>query len=255
MKENALRKIYNHPDRDELISKLTLEINPTEINKWLVEKYSSVGDKSLIISAKLLKQFKDEYLDLYHNMKADIASLYEQPQELKKEVETEVKSLVQTNSIYRQKLEEYVDKELDIKNLVKNLVVAIEFRAAQVFDAIQASSGGAGKMDYVLINYMNSLVNVLEKYDAIINGGTDKIIQQNNINIQILDKHISVFQNVIREVISRLDYNTSLLFIEILNEELNKLKPIVDNAGHAPIDVRLNEIKDIEQRFNDTIQV
>lgn len=248
MKENTLRKIYNHPDREEIISKLALGVNAEEIHDWLHEKYSAVGDKKLIFSAKVLKQFKDEYLDIYKQMREDFALVRQEQENIVKDMQT----TVQSNSAYRNKLNEYVDKEIDIKTMVKNMVLAIEARAAQVFDNIQEKPENY-KMDYVLINWFNSLTMILEKYDQIINGSPDKIIQQNNINIQILDQHIGVFHKVIREVISRLDYDTSLLFVDILNEELKKLKPTTETA--LPIDVRLSEAKKLEEQVSNQLDM
>lgn len=248
MKENTLRKIYNHPDREEIISKLTLGVDAQEIHDWLSTKYGSVGDKKLIFSVKVLKQFKDEYLDIYKQMREDFALVRQEQQNIMQDMQ----ATIQNNSSYRNKLNEYIDKEIDIKTMVKNMILAIEARAAQVFDNIQQKPENY-KMDYVLINWFNSLTMILEKYDQIINGSPDKIIQQNNINIQILDQHIGVFHKVIREVISRLDYDTSLLFVDILNEELKKLKPSTE--APLPIDVRLNEARKLEEQVSNQLDM
>lgn len=241
MKESLLKSFVQHPSKDEIIAKLTLSIDVKEINQWLKSKYGDI-DKSLVLSPTKLSQFKEEYLDLYGQIQRD-ALVVSQTDNLQKEVG----ALVQNNSAYRQKLEEYLDQEIDIKKIVKNLVVCIEARAMQLFDSIQLNPAGT-KMDYVLIQYMNTLVSVIEKYDTIINGSPDKIVQQNNINIQILDQHVGVFHKVIREVISRLDYDTSLLFVDILNEELQKIKPT--NIETMSVDVRLTEAKKLEDQLH-----
>ncbi len=248
MKENALQKIYNHPDKDDLISKLTLGIEPIEISSWLSEKYIAVGNKKLIISAKILKQFKDEYLNIYKQIQADCISVKQNQNEIIKDI----KSSVQNNSAYRAKLQEYVDTEIDIKTLVKNFIVAAEFRISQIYDIIQDNPKNT-KPDYILISWMQTLANMLEKYDTIINGSPDKIIQQNNINIQILDQHIGVFAKVIREVISRLDYDTSLLFVDILNEELKNLKEPIDTI--LPVEARLFEAKKLEGKIATNLDI
>lgn len=247
MKDNALQKIYRHPDREELISQLTLNIDPKEINLWLREKYQAVGDKKLIFSAKVLQEFKDEYLDLYRQMRQDMVIV---SQEQTNTVQ-DMTDAVQMNPTYKQLLTEYAETELDIKTMVRNMLLAIQHRAMQVFDEIQ---GGTKKMDYVLIQWFNVLLLSLEKYDTIINGSPDTIIQQNTVNIQILDQHISVFHKVIRDVIARLDYDTSLLFTQILNEELSKLKP-ADIPDTLPIDVRLSEAKKLEDGISKQLDV
>jgi len=248
MKDNLLKKIYNHVDKDEIISKLTLGISPEEINGWLVDKYADIGDKKLIFSAKILKQFKDEYLNIVTQIQQD-CMLVRQEQA---GVVQNIQSSIQNNSAYRAKLQEYVDKELDIKTIVKNFIVVSEDRISQIYDMIHENPKNT-KPDYVLIQWMQTLANMLEKYDTIINGSPDKIIQQNNINIQILDQHIGVFSKVIREVISRLDYDTSLLFVDILNEELKKLKET--NEPIIPVDARLLDARRLEDKVSAQLDV
>lgn len=241
MKNNPLRKILNHPEKDEIVSKLALGLSSKEVNQWLRDKYAE--QKSMVISEKSLDEFKEEFLDCYQQIQNDARAL----QTSTISVAEEASALVQNNSAYRNKLQEYVNKEIDIKTIVKNMVVGIEARAQQVFDQIQEDPSNF-KKDYVLINWFNALTNVLEKYDAILNGPADKIVQQNNINIQVIDQYSSIFQNVIREVLSRLDYETSMLFIDILNAELTKLKaPTIESL---PVDLRLEEAKKLETKFN-----
>lgn len=239
MKDNLLKKIYNHPDREEIISKLTLGIPGDEISVWLSDKYGDIGDKKLIFTGKSLKQFKEEYLDIVKQIQGDALALRQE----QNSIVSDMKATVQNNSSYKAKLNDYLDKEIDIKSMVKNMILACESRASEVFDNIQNNPSGI-KLDYVLIQWFNTLTIMLEKYDVIINGSPDKIIQQNNINIQILDQHIGVFSKVIREVISRLDYDTSLLFVDILNEELKKLKEPTEVS--MPIEARLTEARKLE---------
>lgn len=248
MKDNLLKKIYNHPDREEIISKLTLGINADEISIWLIDKYADIGDKKLIFSGKVLKQYKEEFLDIVKQIQNDTLAIRQE----QAGIVSDMKLKVQGNSTYKAKLNDYLDKEIDIKSMVKNMILACEARASEVFDNIQNNPQGV-KLDYVLIQWFNTLTIMLEKYDIIINGSPDKIIQQNHINIQILDQHIGVFSKVIREVISRLDYDTSLLFVDILNEELKKLKEHVEPI--LPIDTRLMEARKLEDKVSTQLDV
>ncbi len=243
MKDNSLRKILSHPNKTDIIEKLSLGLSPKEVHQWLKEKYQHLADNSLVCSEKLLKSFKDEYLDLYQQIREDAGELQKQ-QETLSSIQ-EATSLVQSNPTYKAKLNEYLDKEIDIKTIVKNMVVGIEHRAGQIFDTLE-SNPTSFKKDYVLINWFNALTNVLEKYDAILNGTSDKITQQNNINIQIIDQYANIMQNCIKTVLSKLDYETSLLFVEMLNEELQKVKaPILE----AAVEVRLEEARKLEAKI------
>lgn len=242
MKENTLQKIYQHPDRDEVISKLTLGFSPQEIHAWLNEKYIEIGDRQLIITVKTLKTFKDEYLNVVKQIQQDCV----EQQQKESAIIADMQNVVQNNSAYRAKLNDYLDREINIKSMLKNMILAVEHRAMQVFDNLQETNK-FGRSDYAAIQWFNMLLIAIEKYEPIINGSSDKIIQQNHINIQILDQHIGVFHKVIREVISRLDYDTSLLFVDILNEELKKLK--ASPIETMSVDVRLSEAKKLEDHL------
>lgn len=253
MKDNAIKKITSHCDKDEIVAKLVLGSSPKEINQWLKSKYGATGDQSLIVSTVALTKFKDEYLDLYNTIKQDLMQVYHQPTTSTELANQDPAAFVKSNSAYRAKLQEYIDKEVDLKSMLKNLIVAAEFRIEQLYDIIQANPNNT-RPDYVILQWFQQITNLLEKQENILNGSSDKIVQQNTINIQILDQHIGVFHKVIREVISRLDYDTSLLFVDILNQELKKLKPTQEEAL-APIDTRLLNAKKMEDKLLNQLDV
>ena len=58
---------------------------------------------------------------------------------------------------------ELAGKEVDIKSMITNMIVAIESRAAQVFDTIQEDPRNM-RTDRILIEWFDTLGNILEKY-------------------------------------------------------------------------------------------
>src|ERR1700686_5284326 len=67
------KKILDHPDREEIISKLIIGISPADISEWLKAKYTNVNEKSLLISENILKSFQTNYLDFYNDIQQDIS--------------------------------------------------------------------------------------------------------------------------------------------------------------------------------------
>lgn len=243
-KKNIALLILEHPDKDELITKLLSSIPVAEIHEWLESRYTSVGEKKFVLSDKVISTFQKEYLDIYSIIKDDIAKTRSN----KLTAEEELKQEIQGNPLYHSSLERIVKieekgatTELDIKTIAKKLVVNIEFRAAQIFDQIQEDPRNI-KPDRVLIEWLNLLTTTLEKYDMILNGNPDQINIQNNINIQVVDEHINVVYNIIKEILSKLDYDTSLLFIEMFNDAMKNLKDNQKNIV-TPSEVRLTEAK------------
>ena len=61
MNKNALKKILEHPDRDEIISKLVIGIPPKDIYEFLSVKYTNVSEQKFVIAEKSIKSFQDNY--------------------------------------------------------------------------------------------------------------------------------------------------------------------------------------------------
>ncbi len=218
-KIDIAKKIVEHPDKPEILSKLLSGISPADIHEGLAARYTATTEKKFVLSTKAIAAFQRDYLDLYSIMQDDIAktsSNITASQELKQDIQGSIQ--------YHKALERYVDNEIDIKTTVKKMVSNIELRAAQVFDDIQNDTQNT-RNDRILIEWFNSLITVLEKYDAILNPvNPEKVNIQNNINIQVLDSHINLVYTVVRDILARLDYDTSILFIDMFNEEMKKLK-------------------------------
>lgn len=216
MANKIVDEIMDHEDKDEILVKLISDNSLKDINGWLKAKYKD--QPQLVVSIKTLQTFKNEYLDLYTKVREDIMRSH-----FNAISKDDVKTEIQGNKAYKDKLSEIADKELDIKLIIKNLVTTIDFRAQQVFDTIQEDPRNF-KMDKVLIDWLSLLLTTLEKFDKISNGTIENITVNNNINIQVVDNHINMVYSVIREILSQLDNETSLLFTELFSKRLAELK-------------------------------
>lgn len=255
MKKNNnshIKKILEHPDFQEIISKLLLDHPVNEIHDWLKEKYSSVKEAKLVISEKNLKEFKDKYLDIYSHIKEDLLKT-KQISASDLVIGSEVSLAIKNNKEYKNKILELAGQEVDLKKMITNMLVAIETRAGQVFDSIQENPDSI-KADRVLIEWFDTLGNMLEKYNKLVNQAPDQIIQH-NITYQVVDQHISVFQEVIRDVLSQMDLETSLYFMEVFNEKMAKLKPgDMQQEKPLPIEQRLAEAKILNETINERLE-
>ena len=72
MNKNALKKILDHPDKDEIIAKLVLDYPAKDIHDWLAGKYTNVSEAKFVIAEKSIKTFKENYLDVYNMIQDDI---------------------------------------------------------------------------------------------------------------------------------------------------------------------------------------
>ena len=121
-----------------------------------------------------------------------------------------------------ERLEKLADTKVDIKQMITELVLTCKARMEQVFDKIQENPTNI-KGDYVLLKYFETLFIAMEKFDKIVNNAPDQVIQV-NIQNQIAEQYVTIFQETIREVLTGIDAESALLFIEIYTEKLMSVK-------------------------------
>lgn len=243
MSKKIAQSIIDHPDNDEIISRLVCSVPINEINEWLKSKYGN--QKGLIISQKSLQVFKSEYLDLYTKIREDLLKTQFNNSEIE-----EIKEEIQGNAAYKQKLLEMADKELNIKDIVKKLVVSIQFRADQVFEMAMNDPSNL-KNEKIIVDWFRLLLETLERFDKISNGTPDNIVVNNNISIQLVDNHIHMIYDIIKEILSGLDYESSLLFTELFAKKLAELKSSEQPA--LPIEKRLEAAYKIESSVKEQL--
>jgi|688.fasta_scaffold706406_2 hypothetical protein len=243
---STLERILNHPDKDEIISKLIIDIPEKDIHDWLESKYSNPGESKFVVAKTTLKDFKDNFLDIYSKIKEDILKVKNDPN-------NELELTLKNNKAYKAKILELTDKKIDIEEKVSRLITAIEDRAAEVFDKMQNQEIDF-KKDTILINYLGLLGETLSKYYDMkekeekkqLNNVTN--INNTNVTIQVLDQQVSIFYDIFKQVLETLDFETSMRCLELFNEKLSKAR--LANTKEFTLDQQIAEVK----LLNDTVQ-
>src|SRR5277367_2657806 len=124
-KQDIASLVYQHPDREEIITKLVSDASSADIAEWLEAKYTAVGERKFSLSEKVIQKFRDEFLDFYNIMRADIGAL------TKPNIAQELQASIDSNPKYKQALQKYAESEIDLKTMVKQLVSIIEVRMEQ----------------------------------------------------------------------------------------------------------------------------
>jgi len=248
--KTAMIKILDHPDREEIISKLVIGIPGKDIHDWLKATYTNVSDNKFVLSEKAIKTFQDNYLDMYTYLKEDIAKT---KTAITNNTSETLELAVRNNSAYKTAMLEMAGQEIDAKKMIINLCFAIETRMAQVFDSIQQDPNNINtRIDRLMIEYANTLGVVLEKYYKFVEHAPDQIIQH-NITLQAVDQHISIFHDVIKDILSQMDVESAMYFLEVFNERMSKLKNPSDAMQLSP-EAKLAEVKvlneDIHKKIN-----
>lgn len=247
MNKTSLKKILEHPDKDEIISKLVIGIPAKDVHEWLVAKYTNVSESKFVIAEKSIKSFQDNYLDVYNIILQDLAKT---KLAVASSTEEELELTVANLPAYKSIMLKTANEELDIRQTVKRLCVAIETRLAQVFDEIQEDPRNINtRVDRLLIDYMETFGNILEKYYKFTETPADMTVQHNVILQSQTTEHILVFHDVIKDILSNMDLEASNMFMELFHERMSKLKPPSDKEI-ANSNIRLAEVKLLDETIN-----
>lgn len=249
MNKTSIKKILEHPDKDEIISKLVIGMSPKDIHDWLKAKYTNVSEAKFVLSEKLVKSFNDNYLDIYTMLKDDIAKT---KQAVSTNTEEHLELAVKENSAYRSAMMKMATNELDAKTMITNLCINVETRLAQIFDIIQQDPNNINpRVDRLLTEYVDKFGSIIEKYYKYVEQAPDQVIQH-NITLQAVDQHISVFHEVIREVLSQMDLESAMYFMEVFNDKMSKLKP-PNETTVITSEAKLAEVKVLNDEINKKI--
>lgn len=249
MNKPTYKKILEHPDKDEIINKLVIGQPLDDIHDWLKGKYTNVSEAKFVLSEKILKSFQHTYLEFYSDVQLDLSKT---KSALANGTVDQLQLAVKGSSAYKDAMIRTAGTELDIRQMVSNLCTNIETRLAQVFDEIQENPRDINtKVDRLLIDYAEVFGGILEKYYKFTETPADQIIQH-NVTLQVVDQHISVFHDVIKEVLSQMDLETSLYFMEVFNNKMAALKAPTSDAPPTQ-EMKLAEVKLLNETINKKI--
>lgn len=247
MNKPAYKKILDHPDREEIISKLVIGMSSTDIHDWLKAKYTNVSEAKFVISERTINSFKKDYLDFYNELMQDKAKVVTA---VATDSSTELDLAVKSNPQYKDALVKIAKNEWNVEQKMMMMAHNVETRMAQVFDEMMEDPRNINtKVDRLFGEYADILGNLLDKYHKWQEKPQADQIIQHNVTLQVVDQHISVFHDVIKEVLSQMDLESSQYFMEVFNEKMSKLKP---PAPETPInqDIKMAEVKLLNETIN-----
>lgn len=247
-KQPTYKKILEHPDREEIISKLVIGQPLSDIHDWLAAKYSNVNEAKFVLSDKILKSFLDNHLDFYNDMMRDRAAV-------KTALATgdQADLIVKNSASYHDALVKSASKQLDLDSIMFKLVTNVENRLGQIYDMVQEDPRNINtKVERLMNDMVETLGNLLDKYYKWQEARQPDQIIQHNVTLQVVDQHITAFHDIIKEILDKMDLESSQYFLEQFHEKMSKLKPPVPELGPSQ-DVKLAEAKILNETINKKI--
>lgn len=243
MSKKIALAILDHPNKDEILSKLVIGTTCADIHEWLDAKYGALGKKNLVISTTGLSQFKDNYLEFTVRIRDDLTKLKDK----ERNPEAEVNLALADNPDYEKKLVKVLEKEIDIKNVMINMFEMANERMMQIHATIQQNPGSF-KGDRYLIDWFDKIGMFLEKYHKMVIAVPEPQVQH-NITLNVVDQHATAIQNAIKKAVTSFDPEISLKFIEIFSTEIAALKEAKE--GFLPLEDRYIEAQLLSEKVLD----
>jgi len=209
-------KILEHPDRDQIISRLTSGDSVREVSLWLKEKYPE--DKRYQVTFSTLDQFRRNHLNIHGNILSDLKSRITKQQI--QEIRDDARELVKRNKTYNEKLDEMVNTQVDWRKRLNQFVGVMETRFAQLFDITQTNPNNY-KPDRVMIDWMKNMLEFIKEIRKA-EGAPDQVIQH-NVTVQAIDDQAFIFQQAFINTLSKLDLQTASMLIDDFNINLKEL--------------------------------
>ena len=230
----SFAKILNHPDRDQIISKLTSGESSREVSTWLKDRHPK--NKNNQISYNTLNEFRKNSLNIDGAVLNDIKTMIHSANE--EDAQQKLNQLTIKNKTYKEKISEIVDTEMDWRHKLVQLMNVVETRFAQLYDASQTNPASY-KIDYVMINWMNTILEIVEKIRKI-EGAPDQIIQH-NVTVHMVEEHSALIQEALRKTFAEVDLETSLLLMEKFAENFATLQGKNENLGNQIVSSKIDD--------------
>lgn len=234
------KKILGHPDKEDIIQKLTNGDSVRSVEEDLKKKYPK--DKSKHISWITLQTFRKDHLGLEGKVLNDIQ---EAAQSQKRQIEETMRQRqLEATDAYKKKISEIADSKLDVARKILQLDRIIESRMEYWYNMIASGEETAAKGDNELRKFISQQMDLLGQYKKFIEGMADKTIDH-NINVNVMNDQIAIIRDVIRECLSEFAPDQSMRFMEKLNQKLNSVsyRPNSLSEGNS---VSIDELEEAE---------
>ncbi len=209
-------KILSHPDLDQIISRLVNGDSVRDIEAWLKSKYIA---KEKQISHNNLDLFRREHLNMSGNFIDDIRQKVNEQR--KEEISEDLKGAIKKNKTYAEKMEEFVDTQIDLKKKIYQFMNVMETRFGQLYDMTQNNPTNM-KPDRYMIEYTSKMLEMIREIKKI-EGAPDQVIQH-NIAIQAIDQQVYIFQEAITQALQELPLEIASQVMDKINAKLNLLE-------------------------------
>jgi len=212
------KKVLNHPDKEDIISKLLEGDSVKSVEAWLKTKYPRT--RRLHVSYMTLQKFRGENLNLKGNLLDDVKNRRTEID--KKALEAETKMVINSSSAYQRKIDEIAGAELDVSRRLLEMDKLIGSRIEYYYNLLESGATTTIRDDKVFIEYINTMKTLMQDWKKYIEGVADKRIDH-NVNINVVNEQARVLKEAVLSVLQEIDPSLVTVFVTRLDNKLNML--------------------------------
>lgn len=214
----ATNKVLVHPERKEIIRRLTEGESVKSVERWLKSKHPK--SKRLQVSYMTLQKFRKEYLKLEGKVLDDIKQAKAERDETTRSMETQM--IIANAPSYIEKINEIADSELDVTRKLLELEKILSSRLEFYYNEI--ANGGTIKEDKIFLDYIDRYKGVLQDWKKYVEGVADQKIEH-NVSIQVVNDQATILKEVIFETLREINQAELIpVFVSKLSTKMGQLE-------------------------------
>lgn len=215
-KEKKLNKVFTHPEKEEIISRLLRGESVKGVEEWLRNKHPR--KRKLWVSYATLQKFRKDHLHLEGEVLENIKAAKRESDDTS--LELEAKAILATSNAYQQKISEIANTELDANRKILEMLTLVGSRIEYYFNAVNLQDGkDIMKKDRMFMDLLNTQKGLIQDWKKYVEGIADKTIDH-NISVTVVNEQVTVLKNIVFEVLQDLDPDLIPIFVEKVNSKL-----------------------------------
>jgi hypothetical protein len=228
MRISKRNKILHHPDREEIVKRLSEGESVRSVHSWLNYKYAKFS-KHNKVSIPTLQAFRKEVMGMEGKALRDVQDARKR-EEAELEKQYAEQAVVSTNA-YKDKINAIAGQHLDVSTKILQMDAIVADRMEYWFNLLkQGDEAPSHKVDYELRKYIDQQMAILQQYKKLVEGMADKRVDY-NVNITVMNDQLKALQAVIRDLIcEELGPEKAIEFMGKLTDRLEGL----DRAKQLP---------------------
>lgn len=232
-------KIFEHPDRNDIVRWISEKMNPKDIAKRLADKYPLPHQRHLRPSWRTVYNFKTTFMP---DNKLIISAIEDAKQKYPKwnKQKLDMQAELMNNSAYQTAIAKIAEEEINVKKKLIAVMTLMEDRLEKIYNQMDARGDKINHSDERLfLEYLKNLQILLQQHDQTNRADRAEAAQNINVNISVVNEQASIIKDAVRETLDGVDPNLAVEFMERLSMKMRELQYIED-TGIVPIGGKIN---------------